>query len=528
MGWNNIPNNINWQFDDNPPDPGGAQSSLWQTGTDGIRTTTRGEEVYMNCRHKVLHPTQDSIPNEISKTFWDSADIPFFKGNDGVASAAYSLRDLTGDDVSVVRVRRSSDNAEKDFTASEVADGTLEDWVTANQSGRINFASGSNDWTSYGRRDDAPADAIFKCNTYGTQSLRQAYDHTSDPDGIGASPTSDSDYSFKFDSRKSEGYNRVHGLKVETIEDNEIPFSVTFKYFIPEGQPNITADYTSTISGNLTTTGEWTEVTVRNTSNISDGLLLRSQAVTTTGGLFYIADVRISADTSHGHVETWYDQSDNGYDARELTAKYQPKIVENGSLVTDTDGKIAIKGTGSKLRLGHFSWLGESPREMLSSDGTHSLFIVCDLPDQTAGNANYNFISRFYSTSLSPKNRRPQVYLRKTNGSLSGAAEANSSKVTVNSSDAQSAQLITDIVNPSGTTKAEKHSVYVDGTFNAEQPFGTSWTPDGNTTLHQTAVLFSRGETTVDTYISEVIYYPSDQSYNRLAIETNIINHYNI
>ena len=229
-----------------------------------------------------------------------------------------------------------------------------------------------------------------------------------------------------------------------------------------------------------------------------------------------------------GFVVTWYDQSGNSYDAREPAAQYQPKIVENGSLVTDNDGKIAIKGTGSKLRLGHFSWRGESPREMLSSDGTHSLFIVCDLPNQTAGNRDYNFIFRFYSTSLSPKNRRPQVYLIRADGNLKCAAEATPSKVSVNSSDAQTAQLITDIVNPSGTTKAEKHSVYVDGTFNSEQPYGTNWTSDGNTTLHQNAVLFARGETTVDTYISEVIYYPSDQSANRPAIEANILNHYDI
>jgi hypothetical protein len=229
-----------------------------------------------------------------------------------------------------------------------------------------------------------------------------------------------------------------------------------------------------------------------------------------------------------GFVQTWYDQSGEGNNAREPVSSYQPLIVSGGSLVTDTNGKIAIKNTGSKLRLGHFPWKGESPREMLSNDGTHSLFIVCDLPNQTAGNLNYNFISRFYSTSISPQNRRPQVYLRKTDGNLRCAAEANQSKVDINSSDAQTAQLITDIVNPLGTTKAEKHSVYVDGTFNAEQPYGTNWIPDGNTTLHPSSSLFGRGETTVDTYISEVVYYPSDQSSNRPAIEANILNQYDI
>jgi hypothetical protein len=228
-----------------------------------------------------------------------------------------------------------------------------------------------------------------------------------------------------------------------------------------------------------------------------------------------------------GFVVTWYDQSGNGYDAREPAKNYQPLIVENGSIVT-ADGKVAIKGTGARLRLGHFPWDGESPREMLSADGTHSLFIVCDLPDQTTGNANYNYISRFHSTSTPSANKRPRVFLRKTTGELALAVEADASKVKVSSSDNQSAQLVTDIVNPSGTTKAEKHSVYIDGAFNAEQPYGTTWIPDGNTTLSKDSRLFSRGETTVDTYISELIYYPSDQSANRPAIETNIKNYYNI
>jgi len=45
------------------------------------------------------------------------------------ASAAYSLRSLTGGDPNVVRVRRDSDNEERDFTASEVSSGELERWV---------------------------------------------------------------------------------------------------------------------------------------------------------------------------------------------------------------------------------------------------------------------------------------------------------------------------------------------------------------------------------------------------------------
>ena len=54
----------------------------------------------------------------------------------GGAAAAYSLRSLSGDQTKVVRVRRSSDNAEKDFTASEMG-AALEDWVGALNDGYV-------------------------------------------------------------------------------------------------------------------------------------------------------------------------------------------------------------------------------------------------------------------------------------------------------------------------------------------------------------------------------------------------------
>jgi hypothetical protein len=45
------------------------------------------------------------------------------------ASAAYSLRDLASNIASVVRVRRASDNTEKDFSAVDVSSGAMTEWV---------------------------------------------------------------------------------------------------------------------------------------------------------------------------------------------------------------------------------------------------------------------------------------------------------------------------------------------------------------------------------------------------------------
>jgi hypothetical protein len=55
------------------------------------------------------------------------------------SAAAYSLRKLSYNTTDVIRVRRSSDNAEDDFTADEITDGTLLSWVgnTASDNGFV-------------------------------------------------------------------------------------------------------------------------------------------------------------------------------------------------------------------------------------------------------------------------------------------------------------------------------------------------------------------------------------------------------
>ena len=69
MAWTPIPNNPNWQYDNNPPDPGGKQSALWAKQTGGVRNF-RGHEVYTRVRR--VTDTTDITRGELSKTFWDN------------------------------------------------------------------------------------------------------------------------------------------------------------------------------------------------------------------------------------------------------------------------------------------------------------------------------------------------------------------------------------------------------------------------------------------------------------------------
>jgi len=52
-------------------------------------------------------------------------------------TAAYSLRSITGGDPRAVRVRRSSDNSEQDFTVSEINSGALVDFVGSGNDGFV-------------------------------------------------------------------------------------------------------------------------------------------------------------------------------------------------------------------------------------------------------------------------------------------------------------------------------------------------------------------------------------------------------
>ena len=69
MAWNTIPNNTDWEYDDNPSDPNNAQSGLWNKQTNGVRTNPDGVEIYTKCRK--IGSSVDTA-GEINKTFYDN------------------------------------------------------------------------------------------------------------------------------------------------------------------------------------------------------------------------------------------------------------------------------------------------------------------------------------------------------------------------------------------------------------------------------------------------------------------------
>jgi hypothetical protein len=190
-----------------------------------------------------------------------------------------------------------------------------------------------------------------------------------------------------------------------------------------------------------------------------------------------------------GFVQTWYDQSGNGNDATQTSASLQPKIVNGGTLVTDTSiGQPSLLYDATNLSLTRTSFSATQPVTDFS------------VTNQTTSGSSFNFIYSINSFS--------HVSLRFSSGTPSAFAGA----FLTNSVDTRnSATLIYNLFNGASS------EVGINGASAVTGNVGT------NTTTGSLDV----GSSFEGTF-TELIIYNSDQSANRLAIETNINGHYSI
>ena len=103
-----------------------------QGGVSKNLTVNRDREAVVKT---ISRSGRDALPLDRTARVHDSDRVgqsrPLLSKVVGGASAAYSLRDLNDKqgNSKVVRVRRSGDNAERDFLAKEVSSTKLRDWV---------------------------------------------------------------------------------------------------------------------------------------------------------------------------------------------------------------------------------------------------------------------------------------------------------------------------------------------------------------------------------------------------------------
>jgi hypothetical protein len=192
-----------------------------------------------------------------------------------------------------VRVRRDTDNAEQDFTASGISSGALVDFAT---SGNGVFAN-----TGYESFTNASASGFTASNTGST--------------GFAVSDILD-------------------GVSGDAV-------SVSFDIDITNGSPSISlrnalsGGAVASNSVNYTSSGSKTATLTATGSYVGVGFTEGDAPSSFTVSNFKVL--------GNGFVETWYDQSGNSNDAVQATAGSQPKIVSAGAL--NTSGGLEFDGS---------------------------------------------------------------------------------------------------------------------------------------------------------------------------------------
>jgi hypothetical protein len=201
-------------------------------------------------------------------------------------------------------------------------------------------------------------------------------------------------------------------------------------------------------------------------------------------------------------IDTWYDQSGNARNATQSNSLYQPKIADSGTVNDDLD----FDGTDDTFSID----VGSSPT-------TFSIFFVAKVEAFTGSARIFQFGTGSTST----------VTLRSDNGDGTYEIEA-----FIRTSGTNGRYRWDIPVNQTGVFSAIFDysnldlDLYLNGSLltrtDATVPTGTWTVPTGNFLNISGPGVF------LNSSFKELIFYPSDQSANRTAIEDDINSYYAI
>jgi hypothetical protein len=475
------------------PDPAAAYS---------LRSLTGGDPKVVRVRRASDNHEQDFTASDVSsgalQDFVNAQvvaplDIQALSatGRDGdflIAKAAYSLRSLGTRQATipndaaplnedtvvpasgkyVVQVRRSSDDALKSFTATEVTDGTLLSFV--NQIQTVGTAvNGTGSVDNY---------TLTNVSTTGFSA-----DNSAGGTGSAGFP-----YVFK-------------NGDVIVVKYTVTNFSSTSSLSpVLRGTSSTSSTAQRASGGNaFTANGTYTDTL---TATVDGTHLMFADANT---GSYTISAFEIVSHSSNGFVKTWYDQSVSdqagtatGNHATQSTASKQPKIVSAGSLLNELD----FDGTEDMaLATGSFSLTQ-----------AYTTFSVSHTDDASTSQG-------VWSTASSITGAFNAVSLFRNDDGF--AVNSGTTITTAGTIDyvADRTYLQTNVVNGASS------SIFVDGATGVTGNAGSN-NPSGILILGFYRV--SSANANLDGGIKELIIYDSDQTDNRTAIEANIGEAYSI
>jgi len=473
----------------------------------------------------------------------------------GGAAAAYSLQRLDTSVENVVRARRSTDDAEADFTAQEVSGGSLREFALNNDADLIRFADqavaadermyfdGANDHVR-APGIDAGETGDFTATCYFTPSSFGAFEQIlSNSNTIGA---------IAFELRLSTTPVLQAGITIGSsfkaaTGSTTLVAGTTYRVGIRRSSDQLEVWLNGVKDGSATHVGARDAqslfcVGCRNNNQLfSNGLIYdvkywdsaiseAEMLVDGTGGVpatsptsYLLGYGNTDADwedqvgsndgTVNGspalfsgqgfdaYVTTLYDQSGNGRNATQATAASQPQIVADGVVVTDSNGNAAILFNGSSHEM--------TATKIDLSGGQYTAFTVVEANAlsldkvilRNGNGSNNGFVLQAGFTGTT----REVVY--------QGVATLGDGTMATNTTELWS------VINDSSTT-----AMWVDGSSETlTNNTATMITPTGAMMVgSNSGSLYWNGE------IAEIILYESDQSSNRAAIEANIGSRYGI
>ena len=568
------------------PDPAAAYSLRSLTGSDPKVVRVRRESDNHEQDFTASEVSSGALVDFVNTQVTAPLDIQALTstGRDGdflIAKAAYSLRSLgtrqatvaaTGDTVArangkyVCQVRRSSDDALKSFTADEITDGTLLSFVGTGGSDNgfvktwydQSVTTQAGDTATGNHATQATAASQPKIVSSGSLNTDGGLLFASSKFGLVSSVSLGSAHSIFAVAKTSTITSANHpnlltnatngrgiGFYVDSIKDKAIDSdnannSFTFSSNTNRKLMSVTSDATnvngfengtassdnsksqsltnndfSEIGGGSNFAGTIEEIIVY----LSDQTDNRTAIEANIGEHYSISGIPAFDNSVNGFVETWYDQSGNGRDAVQATASKQPLIVESGSLNVDSFSNPTIR------------FEKDSETHLITTDSTLdpnlevSAFVV--QKDEQVVNQNSGWVAMRKSASSGQRSafemavNNNSLKFRLIYDTLADDTNKNDVLVTVASDGLATTSIMSGIKTSSGD---------LDGFFNGSSVIDTTVTD--NTDLgsaygitigkHTSSTQFADGR------LNEVIFYLSDQTVNRSAIETNLANHYGI
>ena len=277
----------------------------------------------------------------------------------GGATMAFSLRDVGAMNGAVVRVRRDSDDTEEDFSANQVASGALETFV---QDGATQRGLTQTEWQNTGGESfsSTSTDGFSYSNSSGTAFI-----------GVTLSET------LAFGDSVFISFN-ASGITHPTSSDQSPQVRLRDSVSGGDGASPI----------NQVVNGFNAYTLTYNTVGKSNGDNIVFSEGDTAGGTVTISDFKVFGVSRNGFVETWYDQSGNGFDLKSQSADTQPFIVSNGGF---TGGVYSPSRTSNSTK----QYLEVSSPDFDCTDITSSKFgwlaVMANMEENVNGGAGVIF-----------------------------------------------------------------------------------------------------------------------------------------